>query len=365
MLDAPFASLEADYHATLARRDREQPQSAQAASPRVVLGAASRAYKVLISPLFTGCCRFQPSCSDYMREAVVTHGAVRGTWLGLRRLARCHPFGAFGHDPCPPAVRTPDPSPVTSFMERRVFIAVILSVLVLYGCQASVRCRPRRRRAGEDAGTGPDCHRRQSTDGSRHRRHTAPQRRRPGSAGRCSQSTASRQSARSSSRPLRPGRPDQPRRPRAALAAEGLPRRGGEPVDLVPSNVPADQPTPFSLRVDDRADHHAAQRRALSRHRRHSGTRRRDARAGDGRLRVPGRRRSARRARSSASTRATTSSRCPSTCRNGATAAEPGDRLGAGLGDIGATSGGGSFFTGNYVQPPQAIYPPRRTTSSG
>lgn len=66
-----------------------------------VLLALLRAYKVLISPLFTGCCRFTPSCSDYMREAVIVHGALRGTWLGMRRLARCHPFGGHGYDPCP------------------------------------------------------------------------------------------------------------------------------------------------------------------------------------------------------------------------------------------------------------------------
>jgi len=70
-----------------------------------------RAYKVLISPLFTGCCRFQPSCSDYMREAVLSHGALRGTWYGLRRLARCRPFGGHGYDPCPPGPLTRQEQP--------------------------------------------------------------------------------------------------------------------------------------------------------------------------------------------------------------------------------------------------------------
>ena len=65
------------------------------------------AYKSVLSPLFAGSCRFEPSCSDYMTQAVSTHGAVRGTWLGLRRISRCHPFGRFGTDPCPPADRTP------------------------------------------------------------------------------------------------------------------------------------------------------------------------------------------------------------------------------------------------------------------
>jgi putative membrane protein insertion efficiency factor len=64
------------------------------------------AYKSILSPLFAGCCRFEPSCSDYMIQAVSTHGALRGVWLGLRRIARCHPFGRFGPDPCPPAIRT-------------------------------------------------------------------------------------------------------------------------------------------------------------------------------------------------------------------------------------------------------------------
>jgi putative membrane protein insertion efficiency factor len=61
-----------------------------------------RGYKLLISPLFTGSCRFLPSCSDYAAEAVRRYGVARGSWLALRRLARCHPFCAGGHDPVPP-----------------------------------------------------------------------------------------------------------------------------------------------------------------------------------------------------------------------------------------------------------------------
>src|SRR6185503_10848933 len=57
-----------------------------------------RAYKLLLSPLFTGACRFHPSCSTYMAEAVRTHGAAEGLWLGVRRLARCHPLGSSGFD---------------------------------------------------------------------------------------------------------------------------------------------------------------------------------------------------------------------------------------------------------------------------
>jgi putative membrane protein insertion efficiency factor len=47
-------------------------------------------------------CRYEPSCSEYAREAVELHGAGRGAWLSARRLARCHPFGGFGFDPVPP-----------------------------------------------------------------------------------------------------------------------------------------------------------------------------------------------------------------------------------------------------------------------
>lgn len=61
-----------------------------------------RAYKLLISPHVAGSCRYLPSCSDYAREAVETHGALRGGWLAARRLARCHPLGASGYDPVPP-----------------------------------------------------------------------------------------------------------------------------------------------------------------------------------------------------------------------------------------------------------------------
>jgi len=63
--------------------------------------ALLRAYKILISPLFTGCCRYYPSCADYTKEAVEMHGAGRGLWLGAQRLSRCHPFGRHGVDPVP------------------------------------------------------------------------------------------------------------------------------------------------------------------------------------------------------------------------------------------------------------------------
>jgi putative membrane protein insertion efficiency factor len=67
---------------------------------RLALGLL-RAYKVLISPYFAGSCRFLPSCADYAAEAIGHHGVIRGVWLASRRLARCHPLCAAGHDPVP------------------------------------------------------------------------------------------------------------------------------------------------------------------------------------------------------------------------------------------------------------------------
>ena len=63
--------------------------------------ALIRAYKYLLSPWFVGACRFVPTCADYTAEAIARYGLIRGSWLGARRLGRCHPFGGSGHDPVP------------------------------------------------------------------------------------------------------------------------------------------------------------------------------------------------------------------------------------------------------------------------
>lgn len=66
------------------------------------LVALVRLYQVTLGPLMGGHCRFTPSCSHYALEALREHGAVRGSWLTVRRLARCHPLGGGGYDPVPP-----------------------------------------------------------------------------------------------------------------------------------------------------------------------------------------------------------------------------------------------------------------------
>ncbi|MDX2151291.1 MAG: membrane protein insertion efficiency factor YidD [Bryobacteraceae bacterium] len=60
-----------------------------------------RFYKRGVSPLLPAACRYRPTCSEYMMEAVERYGAVHGLWLGLRRLGRCHPFHSGGFDPVP------------------------------------------------------------------------------------------------------------------------------------------------------------------------------------------------------------------------------------------------------------------------
>ena len=58
-----------------------------------------RLYQQAISPFLPAMCRFQPTCSQYAAEAVERYGVMRGCWLGLKRLLRCHPMGGQGYDP--------------------------------------------------------------------------------------------------------------------------------------------------------------------------------------------------------------------------------------------------------------------------
>ena len=62
---------------------------------------AVHGYRLMLSPLLPPSCRFSPNCSAYAEEAVLRHGPVRGAWLAIRRVGRCHPFHQGGFDPVP------------------------------------------------------------------------------------------------------------------------------------------------------------------------------------------------------------------------------------------------------------------------
>lgn len=63
---------------------------------------AIRFYQRFISPVLPSACRFEPTCSRYTYEAIEVHGVIRGTWLGVKRISRCHPMNPGGYDPVPP-----------------------------------------------------------------------------------------------------------------------------------------------------------------------------------------------------------------------------------------------------------------------
>jgi len=67
-----------------------------------------RAYQVTISPYLGDHCRFTPSCSAYAMEAIQKHGSLRGSWLAIKRIGRCHPFCDGGYDPVPEPEERPD-----------------------------------------------------------------------------------------------------------------------------------------------------------------------------------------------------------------------------------------------------------------
>jgi len=64
-----------------------------------------RFYQLVISPMLGPRCRYQPTCSSYAVEALRLHGGLKGGWLAIKRIARCHPWGGFGYDPVPQSMR--------------------------------------------------------------------------------------------------------------------------------------------------------------------------------------------------------------------------------------------------------------------
>ena len=69
--------------------------------PRRAATLLIQLYQVALAPVLGPCCRYEPSCSAYAKRAIERYGALRGGWLALRRLLRCHPFAGFGADPVP------------------------------------------------------------------------------------------------------------------------------------------------------------------------------------------------------------------------------------------------------------------------
>ena len=67
-----------------------------------LLAVLIRTYQLVISPVLAGSCRYQPTCSQYAQDAIDLHGPFKGSWLAVKRVARCHPWGSSGFDPVPP-----------------------------------------------------------------------------------------------------------------------------------------------------------------------------------------------------------------------------------------------------------------------
>jgi putative membrane protein insertion efficiency factor len=72
--------------------------------------ALVRFYRVAISPWLGMNCRYQPTCSSYAIEALQVHGVLKGSWLAIRRIGRCHPWGGSGYDPVPGTGKADDPA---------------------------------------------------------------------------------------------------------------------------------------------------------------------------------------------------------------------------------------------------------------
>ena len=72
-----------------------------------VLLVIIRGYQLFLSPVLGSSCRFEPTCSCYTHQAIEKHGAIKGSWLGIRRIAKCHPWNEGGYDPVPDSKKTP------------------------------------------------------------------------------------------------------------------------------------------------------------------------------------------------------------------------------------------------------------------
>jgi putative membrane protein insertion efficiency factor len=105
MLDHETDRHDAHAHAAVETSPHSRTDSGArkglARVPQFLLILGVRLYQAALSPLLGGSCRYFPSCSAYAIEALERHGAMRGSWLAIRRIARCHPFRPGGYDPVP------------------------------------------------------------------------------------------------------------------------------------------------------------------------------------------------------------------------------------------------------------------------
>ena len=85
-----------------------------------VLIGLLKAYRFAISPLYGQVCRYHPTCSAYALEAVTVHGSMKGSWLAVRRLGRCHPWAPGGYDPVPAGKRASAPPDSNTSDQQRL-----------------------------------------------------------------------------------------------------------------------------------------------------------------------------------------------------------------------------------------------------
>ncbi|NVJ98800.1 MAG: membrane protein insertion efficiency factor YidD [Alphaproteobacteria bacterium] len=98
---------------------QKKEKASRSMSPlALILHGLVRFYQIAISPFLAPRCRFQPTCSSYALEAVRLHGGLKGGWLAIKRIAKCHPWGGFGYDPVPQSGHPSDEPAVSAPRDR-------------------------------------------------------------------------------------------------------------------------------------------------------------------------------------------------------------------------------------------------------